>query len=89
MHRMGVPNQWMGGSYSEWEIKYSEWEDWLPHVKYNEINNEILWISVVPTCNVQNGFCAQNCAMVLGVAVCSCDTGFTLSGNGHSCNGKL
>jgi len=47
---MGVPKQWMGGSYREWEIYHSEWEDWLPHVMLELLVTKLfLFFDKLPT----------------------------------------
>ena len=42
----------------------------------------------IDECNTNNGGCAQNCHNTAGSYHCSCNTGYTLNGNGHSCNGE-
>ena len=39
-------------------------------------------------CSSNNGGCAHTCTNSPGSFQCSCRTGYTLAGNGRSCNGK-
>ena len=39
-------------------------------------------------CSSNNGGCAHTCTNSPGSFQCSCRTGYTLAGNGKSCNGK-
>ena len=36
-------------------------------------------------CNANNGGCQQKCANVGGAALCSCESGYTLAADGHTC----
>ena len=39
-------------------------------------------------CANNNGSCAQNCHNTVGSYYCTCNTGYTLSSDGHACNGE-
>lgn len=39
-------------------------------------------------CNTNNAGCAQTCTNKPGTFECSCQSGYTLNGDGKSCDGK-
>ena len=43
----------------------------------------------VDECATDSGGCAQNCHNTVGSYYCSCDDGYTLNEDGHSCDGTL
>ena len=49
----------------------------------------LLCIIDINECAEGTHTCQQDCTNVLGSFNCSCRTGFSLSSNGFSCNGKL
>lgn len=58
-------------------------------VAFKKWNNFILYYSIdINECAANNGGCAHNCQNTVGSFRCSCRTGYTLSSNGRSCNGK-
>ena len=48
----------------------------------------LFYVSDVNECSTNNGGCAHNCVNNAGSYSCTCNTGYTLSGNGKTCNGK-
>lgn len=48
----------------------------------------VLHSTDINECSTNNGGCAQNCHNTAGSYHCSCNTGYSLNGNGHSCNGE-
>ena len=52
---------------------------YIANCNYNTDNNE---------CQTDNGSCAQQCINTPGSYHCSCDDGFELTSDAHSCVGK-
>ena len=48
----------------------------------------MMYISDINECNTNNGGCDQNCINQPGTYHCTCNAGYTLSSNLHSCIGK-
>lgn len=51
-------------------------------------NIEIIIMTDVDECATNNGGCEDSCTNTEGSYFCSCDPGFKLDDDGHSCNGK-
>ena len=49
--------------------------------------NNIVFIDIIE-CGTNNGGCAQNCTNTEGSYYCTCDAGYQLSSDGHSCLGR-
>ena len=52
-------------------------------------SSECLYFSEISECGVGNGGCAQVCSDLSVGYECSCNDGYTLDGDGVSCNGEL
>lgn len=51
---------------------------------------QCVFISIdINECIFSNGNCAQMCTNTIGSYVCSCDTGYILSGDGRTCAGNI
>ena len=51
----------------------------------------MLMITDINECSINNGGCAQTCTNTNGsyMYYCSCNSGYMLDGDGHTCNGEL
>ena len=45
-------------------------------------------VADVNECQINNGGCHSGCTDKVGSYDCSCDSGFVLAADGHSCNGE-
>ncbi len=56
---------------------------------YKHSRNAILSITDIDECGESISGCAQLCHNTVGSYSCSCDIGYTLGSNNHSCEGTL
>ena len=46
------------------------------------------FVTDIDECDTNNGGCSQTCTNTPGSRVCSCNTGYRLSGDGRTCLGQ-
>ena len=64
--------------------------------KRTHVNNTVImhtnvgfYLTDIIECNTNNGGCSQQCSNSAGSFLCSCSSGYSLNGDGFTCDGKF